>query len=51
MNKPGETTVATIETKAVAPSEHAKKKGQHPHRDSIEDPRKIIRQGLVIIFR
>lgn len=52
MSKPEGVKIATIETKAIPASEA--KKGtphhQHPQRESIEDPHKIIRQGLLVVF-
>ena len=51
MSKPEGVKIATIETKAI-PASEAKKgtPAQHPQRESIEDPRKIIRQGLLVVF-
>lgn len=48
MNKPTEgTKIATIETKAIPASTV---KPGHPHHDSVENPRKIITQGLIVVF-
>lgn len=48
------TPIATIETKAISPKElkdSEKKKARKTHgKDGIEDPRRIIRQGLVVII-
>lgn len=49
MNKPEGVKIATIETKAI-PASQANKKKAPPQRDSIEEPRKIIRQGLIVVF-
>ena len=52
MSKPEGVKIATIETKAIPASEASKSTPhhQHPQRESIEDPRKIIRQGLLVVF-
>ncbi|MEG1609689.1 MAG: HlyD family type I secretion periplasmic adaptor subunit [Bilophila sp.] len=47
------TPIATIETKAISPADlkdAEKKKARKDHREGIEDPHRIIRQGLVVIF-
>ena len=49
MSKPEGVKIATIETKAIPASEASKSTPhhQHPQRESIEDPRKIIRHVLL----
>lgn len=48
MNKPEEgVKIATIETKAITAGNA---KPSHPHHDSVENPRKIITQGLIVVF-
>ena len=52
MSKPEGVKSATIEAKTIPASEASKSTPhhQHPQRESIEDPRKIIRQGLLVVF-
>ena len=52
MSKPEGVKIATIEAKTIPASEAPKSTPhhQHPQRESIEDPRKIIRQGLLVVF-
>lgn len=48
MSKPDEVKIAAIDTKALPmPKAHKKKPGSD---GTVEDPHKIIRQGLIIIF-
>ena len=52
MSKPEGVKIATIEAKTIPASEAPKSTPhhQHPQRESSEDPRKIIRQGLLVVF-
>ena len=50
MNKPEGAKIATIETKSLPAHETKPGHHGHPQRDSIENPRAIIMQGMVIVF-